>query len=95
MNRPLSARMKSTGLRKITLPSAWISSVTKSITIPLEFQGSAVDPFGNNRIGFEGAVVINRKDWGVNWNAALEAGGVLVSEKVTLEFDVSAIRTGD
>ena len=67
-----------------------IRGVTKSITLPLEFQGSASDPFGNERIGFEGSVVINRKDWGVNWNAALEAGGVLVSEKVTLEFEISA-----
>ena len=44
------------------------------------------------RIGFEGSVVINRKDWGVNWNAALETGGVLVSEKVTLEFEISAVK---
>ena len=51
-----------------------------------------VDPYGNIRLGFEGKTTINRKDWGVNWNAALEAGGVLVSEKVTLEFEVSAIR---
>ena len=70
-----------------------IRGVTKSITLPLEFQGAATDPFGNARIGFEGSVVINRKDWGVNWNAALEAGGVLVSEKVTLEFEISAIKT--
>src|SRR5439155_27273029 len=69
-----------------------IKDVTKSITIPLEFEGAAKDPFGNDRIGFEGSVVINRKDWGVNWNAALEAGGVLVSEKVTLEFEISAIK---
>ena len=67
--------------------------VTKSITLPLEFQGAATDPFGNQRIGFEGSVVINRKDWGVNWNAALEAGGVLVSDKVTLEFEISAIKS--
>ena len=70
-----------------------IKDVTKSISIPLEFQGAAKDPFGNDRIGLEGSVTINRKDWGVNWNAALEAGGVLVSEKVTLEFDVSAIKS--
>ena len=50
-------------------------------------------PLRQPRIGFEGKTTINRKDWGVNWNAALEAGGVLVSEKVTLEFEVSAIRT--
>jgi polyisoprenoid-binding protein YceI len=70
-----------------------IKDVTKSITFPLEFQGSARDPFGNDRIGFEGSVVVNRKDWGVNFNAALETGGVLVSEKVTLEFEISAIKS--
>jgi len=70
-----------------------IRGVTKSISLPLEFQGSATDPFGNARVGFEGSVVINRKDWGVNWNAALEAGGVLVSEKVTLEFEISAVKS--
>jgi polyisoprenoid-binding protein YceI len=69
-----------------------IKDVTKSITLPLEFQGAAKDPFGNDRIGFEGSVVINRKDWGITWNAALETGGVLVSEKVTLEFEISAIK---
>ncbi len=70
-----------------------IKGVTKPVTIEFEYTGAAVDPFGNHRIGFEGKTTINRKDWGVNWNAALEAGGVLVSEKVTLEFEVSAIRT--
>jgi polyisoprenoid-binding protein YceI len=69
-----------------------IKGVTKSITFPLEYQGSAKDPFGNNRVGFEGSVAINRSDWGVNWNAALETGGVLVSEKITLEFEISAIK---
>jgi polyisoprenoid-binding protein YceI len=69
-----------------------IKGVTKSVTVPFTFEGSATDPFGNQRVGFEGAVTINRKDWGVNWNAALEAGGVLVSEKVTLEFELSAIK---
>jgi polyisoprenoid-binding protein YceI len=70
-----------------------IKDVTKSITIPLEFEGAAKDPFGNDRIGFEGSVVINRKDWGITWNAALETGGVLVSDKITLEFEISAIKT--
>ena len=68
-----------------------IKGVTKSITIPFEVSGPATDPFGATRIGLEGRVVINRKDWGVNWNAALETGGVLISEKVTLEFEVSAV----
>jgi polyisoprenoid-binding protein YceI len=70
-----------------------IKGVTNPVTVDFEYSGSAVDPFGNHRVGFEGTTAINRKDWGVNWNAALEAGGVLVSEKVTLEFEVSAIRT--
>ena len=72
-----------------------IKGVTRPVTVDFEYTGSAVDPFQNLRVGFEGKTTINRKDWGVNWNAALEAGGVLVSEKVTLEFEVSAIRTGD
>jgi len=70
-----------------------IKGVTKPVTVEFEYAGTAVDPFGNHRIGLEGKTTINRKDWGVNWNAALEAGGVLVSEKVVLEFEVSAIRS--
>ena len=69
-----------------------IKGVTNSVTIPFEETGTAQDPFGNVRVGFEGAVTVNRKDWGLTWNAALETGGVLVSEKIKLEFDVSAIK---
>jgi polyisoprenoid-binding protein YceI len=70
-----------------------IRGVTREVTIPFTFEGAATDPFGNLRIGFEGSVTINRKDFGVNWNAPLEAGGVLVSDKVVLEFEVSLIKT--
>ena len=69
-----------------------IKDVTRPVSVDLLYTGTAMDPFGNQRIAFEGSTVVNRKDWGVNWNTALEAGGVLVGEKVTLEFDVSAIR---
>ena len=69
-----------------------IKDVTKPVTIEFEQTGSATDPFGNTRVGFEGATTVNRKDWGLTWNAALETGGVLVSEKIKLEFDVSAIQ---
>jgi polyisoprenoid-binding protein YceI len=69
-----------------------IRGVTKSVTIPFTFEGAAKDPFGNLRAGFEGSVAISRKDWGVTWNAALEGGGVLVSDKITLEFEISAIK---
>jgi len=69
-----------------------LKGVTKPVTVPFSYEGSAQDPFGNTRVGFEGSVVVNRKDWGISWNAGLEAGGVLVSEKITLEFEISAIR---
>lgn len=69
-----------------------IKGTTRQVTIPLEYQGAAKDPFGNDRIGFEGSTVISRKDFGITFNVALETGGVLVSDNVTLEFEVSAIK---
>jgi polyisoprenoid-binding protein YceI len=69
-----------------------IKGTTKPVTFEVDYAGTAVDPFGNTRVGFEGSTTVNRKDWGVSWNAALDAGGVLVSEKVVLEFEASAIK---
>ncbi len=69
-----------------------IRGVTRTAAIDFTYTGAATDPFGNLRVGFEGATTVNRKDWGVNWNTALEGGGFLVSDKVTLEFDISAIK---
>ena len=69
-----------------------IHGVTKSIAIPFEFTGEAKDPFGNTRVGFEGSATVNRSDFGLTWNAALETGGFLVADKVVLEFEVSAIK---
>jgi polyisoprenoid-binding protein YceI len=70
-----------------------IKNVTRPVSVDFEYSGSATDPYGNQRVGFEGSTVINRKDFGVNFNAVLEAGGVMVSEKITLEFEISAIKT--
>ncbi|TVZ85945.1 YceI family protein [Streptomyces sp. BK340] len=69
-----------------------ILGVTKPITIDLEFNGAAKDPFGNERVGFEGKTEILRSEWGLTWNAALETGGFLVSDKIKLNFDISAIK---
>ncbi|EFE66920.1 MULTISPECIES: YceI family protein [Streptomyces] len=69
-----------------------ILGTTRPLTIDLEFNGSAKDPFGNERVGFEGKAEILRSDWGLSWNAALETGGFLVSDKIKLVFDISAIR---
>ena len=70
-----------------------IKGVTRPVAVDFEYTGSAVDPYGNQLIGFDGTTTVNRKDWGFNWNAALEAGGVLVSENVTLKLEVSAVRS--
>jgi len=69
-----------------------IKDITRPVVVPFTFEGVATDPFGNERAGFEGQVTINRKDWGLTWNAALETGGVLVGDKVTLELEVSAVK---
>ncbi|WP_330298755.1 YceI family protein [Streptomyces sp. NBC_00503] len=69
-----------------------IKDVTRPLSIDLEFNGSATDVYGNERVGFEGSAEILRSDWGLTWNAALETGGVMVSDKVKLTFDISAIK---
>lgn len=68
-----------------------IRGITKPITLETEFNGVAVDPFGATRAGFSATAVISRKDFGLTWNAALDAGGVLVGDKVTLRIDVAFI----
>ena len=72
-----------------------VRGVTKPVTLDFEYTGDATDPFGNKRVGFEGKAEVNRKDWGINWNATLDAGGVMIGDKVTLDFDVSAIRSDE
>ncbi|MGH9046609.1 MAG: YceI family protein [Acidimicrobiales bacterium] len=69
-----------------------IRDTTKAVTLDLELTGATKDPWGMFRIGFEGSVIVNRRDWGLAWNMALDAGGLLVSEKVTIELDIAAVR---
>ncbi|QDZ14902.1 YceI family protein [Humibacter ginsenosidimutans] len=69
-----------------------IRDVTKPLTIPIEFTGAQVDAFGALRAGFEGTRRIDRREFGLEWNMALDQGGWLVSEKITLEFEISAIK---
>jgi polyisoprenoid-binding protein YceI len=69
-----------------------IKDVTKSVTVDFEFDGEVVDPWGNTRVGFEGSTEINRSDFGLTWNAPLKTDGVLVSEKIKLNFDISATK---
>ncbi|MFJ9418398.1 MULTISPECIES: YceI family protein [unclassified Streptomyces] len=69
-----------------------IKDVTKPVAIDLDFHGSATDVYGAERVGFEGRAEISRSEWGLTWNAALETGGVMVSDKVKLTFDISAVK---
>jgi len=69
-----------------------IKGVTKPVVFDVDFAGEAKDPWGNTKAGFEATTEINRKDWGLNWNAALEGGGVLVSEKVRINLDVQLLK---
>jgi len=65
-----------------------IKGVTKAVTLDVEFNGVATDPWGNDKAAFEATGELNRTDWGLTWNANLEKGGVLVSEKIKLVIDV-------
>jgi polyisoprenoid-binding protein YceI len=88
-------RFESTGLDRVG--SGWkltgdltIRGVTRSVTFDMEFEGVATDPYGNAKAAFSARGEIDRRDWGLEWNVPLETGGVLVSEKLKVEFDVEA-----
>lgn len=67
-----------------------IAGTTHPVEITWEFGGIAADPWGTTKAGFEGSATISRKDWNINWNAGLEAGGVLVADKVKLVLEIEA-----
>ena len=76
----------------IVIGELTIRGVTRTISVPLELLGVDTDPFGQLRAGLEGTRRIDRKDWGVSWNTPLDSGGVLVSDKITLEFELSLVK---
>ena len=65
---------------------------TRPVTLHGQFLGTQASPWGDTRIGFSAETQVNRKDWGLNWNVALEAGGVLVGDKIKLEIDAEWIK---
>jgi polyisoprenoid-binding protein YceI len=69
-----------------------INGITKAVDFDLEFDGVSKDPWGGTRAGFSAEAEVNRKDWGLEWNVALETGGVLVGEKVKIQLEIEAIR---
>ncbi len=72
-----------------------IHGVTRSETFDVTFEGRAKDPWGGERAGFSGTSKINRKDYGLQWNVALEAGGVMVGDEVKINVEIEAIRQAD
>jgi polyisoprenoid-binding protein YceI len=89
----VSTAVRQTGPESVEISGdLTIRGVTRPVTIPFEFGGAATDPDGDFGLGFEGSLTINRKDYGLSWNATLEAGGVLVGDKVVLELEVAAVR---
>ena len=92
MTSDTSTEVREAGTSYVIAGDLTIHGVTQPVELETEFNGTAVDPFGNQRAGFEASVTISRKDFGLTWNAALEAGGVLVSDKVVIALDVSTIK---
>lgn len=69
-----------------------VKDVTRPVTLDVEFDGAQGDPWGGQRLGFSATAEIDREDWGLTWNVALETGGVLVGRKIRLEFNVQAVK---
>lgn len=88
---------KSTGVRSVSgnrftlVGDLTIRGVTKEVEIDAEYLGEGKDPWGGTRVGFEGSTKVNRKDFGLNWNAVLETGGFLVSDMIEINLEVQAV----
>ena len=72
-----------------------IAGVTRSVDLDLEYAGAVADPWGNSRVVFSATTEINREDFGLTWNQALETGGVMVSKNAKIEIDVEAVHKVD
>lgn len=69
-----------------------VRGVSKPVVLDVEFDGGAQDPWGGSRIGFTAGTELDREEWGLTWNQAMETGGVLVGKKVRIELNVQAVR---
>jgi polyisoprenoid-binding protein YceI len=87
-----STAVKVDGDEIVTVGDLTVAGVTHPVEVTWEFNGLSKDPWGNTRAGFEGSATVNRKDWGLVWNAALEAGGWLVSDKIKLVLEIAAVK---
>ena len=88
----VSTGVKEKGGDYALLGDLTIKGVTRPVEFDLEFDGVSADPWGGTRAGFTARTEINRKDWGMDFNVALDTGGVLVGEKVKIELEIEAIK---
>lgn len=89
----VSKRIEGAGKNKYkVVGDLTLRGVTKELTLDVEATGGGTDPWGNSRLGFAAKASINRSEWGLTWNQAIEAGGVLVSDKVELDVEVQVVQ---
>jgi polyisoprenoid-binding protein YceI len=88
-----SSRIERTGTdRYRVVGNLTIRDVTREVTLDAEYVGRGTDPWGNERVAFAAKTAIERKDFGLGWNQVLEAGGVLVGDRVEIELDVQVMK---
>ena len=88
-----SEKVRATGKDRYAVTGTLtMRGVAKTITLPVSFLGAGKDPWGNERSGFSTAVTLNRKDFGINWNKALDNGGMLLSDDVAITVDIEAVK---
>lgn len=90
-----STSVKADGDEVITSGDLTVAGVTHPVEVTWEFNGVSRDPYGNTRSGWDGTATLNRRDWGLVWNAALETGGFLVSDKIKLVLEIAAVKRAD
>jgi polyisoprenoid-binding protein YceI len=83
---------KGAGDRLRVVGDLTIRDVTREVVLDVEYGGQGKDPWGNQRVGFTATASLNRKEFGLTWNQALETGGVLVAEKVDVEIELQAVQ---
>jgi polyisoprenoid-binding protein YceI len=89
--RFVSTAVRPNGASWVLVGDLTIKDITKPVTLEFDFVGLATDPWGNQKAAFSATTTINREDWDLNWNVALDAGGVLVSKKVNIEIEMQAV----
>jgi len=87
-----STGVKAVGSDYALLGDLTIKGVTRPVEFDLEFEGVSPDPWGGTRAAFSAATEVNRKDWGIDFNMALETGGFVIGDKIKIELDIQAVK---